>query len=120
MAPLSMLCLNTGAVCYWADGLASSSARRRTGDADVPGRLLARDPFGRRSAAYRAASNRHLLTFTSLSALAARGSAFRAGAARAATRFELSSVMTLFPSQTRSSTLPDAKPAWLPTMSAQE
>jgi hypothetical protein len=43
----------------------------------------------------------------SLSALAARGSAFNADAARGATRFELLFVMTLFPS--RRSTLPDAQ-----------
>jgi hypothetical protein len=45
-------------------GLASSSARRRTEDADVPGRFFAPDPFGRRSAAYRAAGNGHSFTFS--------------------------------------------------------
>jgi hypothetical protein len=48
----------------------------------------------------------------SLPALAARESEFRAGAVRAATRFELLCVMTPF----TFTTLPDAKSAWLPAM----
>jgi hypothetical protein len=49
---------------WTADGRSGiSSARRRTEDADVPGRFFARNPFGRRSADHRAAGNGRLFTF---------------------------------------------------------